>query len=149
MDQPIRMAGGNVFRRALSKLPFVGDALNIGVELFNPSEPDPIQKMKNALFVSGGGAAASFLTGGADAIPAFMELAGVVGEDFGAPKGPKAVNDAISKAPAYNVEHYLRLAAYGGRHAPTEEILKKAGHPGGFIADVDRPRPGGLIMPSF
>jgi len=149
MDQPIRMAGGNVFKKALSKLPFVGDALNIGVELFNPSEPDPIQKMKNALFVSGGGAAASLLTGGADAIPAFMELAGVVGEDFGAPKGPKAVNDAISKAPAFNVEHYLRLAAYGGRHEPTEEILMKAGHPGGFIADVDRPRPGGLIMPSF
>ena len=143
------MAGGSGFKKALSKLPFVGDALNIGVELFNPSEPDPIQKMKNALFVSGGGAAASLLTGGADAIPAFMELAGVVGEDFGAPKGPKAVNDAISKAPAFNVEHYLRLAAYGGRHEPTEEILKKAGHPGAFIADVDRPRPGGLIMPSF
>ena len=150
MDQPVRMAGGSVFKKALNKLPFVGDALDIGVELFNPSEPDPIQKMKNALFVSGGGAAASLLTGGADAIPAFMELAGVVGEDFGAPKGPKAVNDAISKAPKYNVEHYLRLAAYGGRHAPTEEILKKAGHPGGFTDQSEMPTgPGTLVMPRF
>ena len=150
MDQPIRMAGGSVFKKALSKLPFVGDALNIGVELFNPSEPDPIQKMKNALFVSGGGAAASLLTGGADAIPAFMELAGVVGEDFGAPKGPKAVNDAISKAPAYNVEHYLRLAAYGGRHKPTEEILKKAGYSGDFNDLSEMPTGlGTLVMPRF
>ena len=150
MDQPIRMAGGSVFKKALSKLPFVGDALNIGVELFNPSEPDPIQKMKNALFVSGGGFAASYLTGGADAIPAFMELAGVVGEDYGAPKGPKAVNDAISKAPLYNVEHYLRLAAYGGRHEPTEKILKKAGHPGGFTDQSEMPTGlGTLVMPRF
>ena len=150
MDQPIRMAGGSPFKKALKGLPFVGDAMNIGFELFNPSEPDLLQKMKNALFVSGGGAAASFLTGGADAIPAFVELAGVLGEDFGAPKGPKAVNDAISKAPAYNVEHYLRLAAYGGRHAPTEEILKKAGHPGGFTDQSEMPTGlGTLVMPRF
>ena len=147
MDQPIRMAGSGAFKKALGELPFVGDLINVGVELFNPSEPDQIQKMKNALFVSGGGAAASLLTGGADAIPAFMELAGVVGEDFGAPKGPKAVNDAISKAPAYNVEHYLRLAAYGGRHAPTEEILKKAGHQGGFTDQTTGL--GTLVMPRF
>ena len=150
MDQPIRMAGGGPFKKVLSGLPFVGDAMNIGFELFNPSEPDLLQKMKNALFVSGGGAAASFLTGGADAIPAFVELAGVLGEDFGAPKGPKAVNDAISKAPAYNVEHYLRLAAYGGRHAPTEEILKKAGHPGGFTDQSEMPTGlSTLVMPRF
>ena len=150
MDQPIRMAGGSVFKKALGKLPFVGDALNIGVELYNPSEPDLLQRMKNALFVSGGGAAASFLTGGADAIPAFAELAGVVGEDFGAPKGPKAVNDAISKAPLYNVEHYLRLAAYGGRHEPTEKILKKAGHPGGFTDQSEMPTGlSTLVMPRF
>ena len=42
MDQPIRLAGGGAFKKALSKLPFVGDALNIGVELYNPDEPDPI-----------------------------------------------------------------------------------------------------------
>ena len=150
MDQPIRMAGSGAFKKALGELPFVGDLINVGVELFNPSETDPIQKMKNALFVSGGGAAASLLTGGADAIPAFMELAGVVGEDFGAPKGPKAVNDAISKAPLYNVEHYLRLAAYGGRHEPTEEILKKAGHPGGFTDQSEMPTGlGTLVMPRF
>ena len=150
MDQPIRMAGSGAFKKALGGLPFVGDLINFGLEAFNPNEPDRIQKMKNALFVSGGGAAASFFTGGADAIPAFMELAGVVGEDFGAPKGPKAVNDAISKAPLYNVEHYLRLAAYGGRHEPTEEILKKAGHPGGFTDQSEMPTGlGTLVMPRF
>ena len=150
MDQPIRMAGSGAFKKALGGLPFVGDLINFGLEAFNPNEPDPIQRAKNALFVSGGGFAASYLTGGADAIPAFMELAGVVGEDYGAPKGPKAVNDAISKAPLYNVEHYLRLAAYGGRHEPTEKILKKAGHPGGFTDQSEMPTGlGTLVMPRF
>ena len=150
MDQPIRMAGSGAFKKAIGALPFLGDAFNAALEIYNPDEPDPIQKAKNVLFVSGGGAAASYLTGGADAIPAFMELAGVVGEKYGYPKGPKAVNDAISKAPAFNVEHYLRLAAYGGRHEPTEEILKKAGHPGGFTDQSEMPTGlGTLVMPRF
>jgi|TARA_R100001460_G_scaffold19953_1_gene41375 hypothetical protein len=143
------MAGGGKFRKFLSKLPFAGDIINVGLELANPQEKDIIQKLKNAAFVGGGGLVASGLTGGADAIPAFMELAGVLGEDFGAPKGPKAVNDAFTKAPALNIEHYLRLAAYGGRHKPTEEILEAAGHPGGFKRQIDIPRPSGLIMPRF
>ena len=157
MDQPIRMAGGGALKKAAVAVPFFGDLINAAIEIYNPDEPDPIQKAKNVLFVSGGGFGASYLTGGADAIPAFMEVAGNIGEKYGAPKGPKAVNDAISKAPMYNVEHYLRLAAYGGRHEPTEEILKKAGHPGGFT-DFSEMFPdqskmptglGTLVMPSF
>ena len=150
MDQPIRMAGGGALKKAAVAVPFFGDLINAAIEIYNPDEPDPIQKAKNVLFVSGGGFGASYLTGGADAIPAFMEVAGNIGEKYGAPKGPKAVNDAISKAPMYNVEHYLRLAAYGGRHTPTEEILKKAGHPGGFTDQSEMPTGlGTLVMPRF
>ena len=56
-------------------IPILGDAMNYGTELNDPAEPSRRQRELNALLVGGGGALASVLTGGMDAIPVGIEIA--------------------------------------------------------------------------
>ena len=108
----VRMAGGNPsFRkRFLKALPYVGDLINFGAYLVDSNEPSPEQRLRNALIIGGGGALASLATGGLDAIPALMELAGDFGEALDVKKTP--VDPAFQAAPILNVENYLREYSY-------------------------------------
>jgi len=55
-------------------IPIALDAMNYGTELLDPAEPSRRQRELNALLVGGGGALASVLTGGIDAIPVGIEI---------------------------------------------------------------------------
>lgn len=126
-----RMAGEpTVLKKILNATPFLGDAYVVGSELFNPDEPDPLQRIRNAVIVGGGGLAASALTGGLDAIPQGLELLGIAGQAF-EDRGwdvpdPPVLHDLVKAAPAFNVEHFLRKFAYGGNHPPTDAYLREA-----------------------
>ena len=132
MESAPRLAAGrNVLKRIIRGLPFVGDAIVFGVELANPDEADPMQRVRNAVVVGGGGLAASALTGGYDFVPVLAEIAGdaiqnhedKTGENF--PEVPVAT-DLLKAAPAYNVEHHLRKISYGGIHPESDAVLRKA-----------------------
>lgn len=131
----------SIVKKVVKAVPFVGDAAVAVMEAVPQSavggpdfvrglfseEKDPGQRFLNTVIQGGGGAAASVVTGGADAVPALVELTGYLGEGLGAPKGPKALNDAVGCAPMLNVEHHLRNASYGGNHEATKEIIRLAG----------------------
>tara|TARA_R100000005_G_C4955623_1_gene174287 strand:- start:144 stop:617 length:474 start_codon:yes stop_codon:yes gene_type:complete len=108
----IRMAGavGPGFAKIIKAVPYVGDVVNFGGELMNPNEPDPRQKVSNALSVGLGGAMASTATGGLDFIPAVLQVLGELGEEYGYPKTP--LDPVFQAAPAFNPENYLREASY-------------------------------------
>jgi|TARA_R110000787_G_scaffold22799_1_gene65852 hypothetical protein len=156
----LRLAGS-----LLRATPFIGDGLVALTELIPQSdsqgvlkplfstEPDAMQRVKNAAIIGGGGALASAGTLGLDAIPALAEFAGTLGEGLGAPKGPETINESVGCAPALNVEHYLRSVAYGTNHKASNQAIRKAGERcNQFLTKtVDeaaaRPRFGGLVMP--
>jgi hypothetical protein len=127
MENPakvVRMAGTNpgLLRRFASKLPFIGDAINFGAYLIDSKEPSLEQRVRNAVLVGGGGAAASALTGGLDAVPALVELFGDLGQELNVKKTP--VDPVFQVASPLNVENYLREYAYSmdpNRQIPESE----------------------------
>ena len=88
-------------------IPILGDAMNYGVELNDPSEPSRRQRELNALLVGGGGALASVLTGGMDAIPVGIEIAHDQFVNAGV-----TPEEEINVGKLLNVENYLRELSY-------------------------------------
>ena len=88
-------------------IPILGDALNYGTELNDSSEPSRRQRELNALLVGGGGALASVLTGGMDAIPVLAEIAH--DETVKAGLTPE---QKVNVGKLLNVENYLRELSY-------------------------------------
>lgn len=88
-------------------IPLLFDALNYGAELTDPSEPSRQQRELNALLVGGGGAVASLLTGGLDAIPGYAQVATEVGQDAGI-----VPEEELNVGKLLNVENYLRELSY-------------------------------------
>ena len=129
----------------LKKLAGAADAQAIGFDLNSP-EPDPVQRFKNAVIVGGGGIAASAATGGLDVIPFAVELYNEMAKQNDWPRGPREVQDALDSAPLFNPENYLRLAAYGGDHTETKQILTDAMEAQGRV-QARIPRAGGLMIP--
>jgi len=58
----------------------------------------------------------------------------------------REVQDALDSAPLFNPENYLRLAAYGGDHTETKQILTDAMEAQGRV-QARIPRAGGLMIP--
>ncbi len=88
-------------------IPIIGDAMNYGTELVDPSEPSRRQRELNALLVGGGGALASVLTGGMDAIPVGIEVAHHQLVNAGV-----TPEEEINVGKLLNVENYLRELSY-------------------------------------
>ena len=88
-------------------VPILGDVMNYGTELLDPSEPSQRQRELNALLVGGGGALASVLTGGLDAIPVIAEIA----HDQGVKDG-LTPEEEVNIGKLLNVENYLRELSY-------------------------------------
>jgi len=158
MSDEIRLAGRNpAFRRALVKtIPYLGDAFAAGIELFNAKESDPIQRLKNAAVVGGGGALASTATSGMDFIPQVLEAVGKYAADREATGEMEFVDpypglhQLIKAAPAFNPENYLRNLAYGGEHPESQEAIEKGFEEAGVLLEGSRKagaRPATLIMP--
>ena len=159
MSDEIRLAGKSpAFRRALMKsIPFLGDAYAAGLELFNPNESDPIQKLKNAAVVGGGGGLVSYATFGADFIPQVLDAIGSYAADREATGEVEFVDpypglhQLIKAAPAFNPENYLRNLAYGGEHPESQEAIEKGFEEAGVLLEKTRKagaRPATLITPS-
>mgnify|MGYP003138856193 CR=1 FL=1 len=88
-------------------IPLAFDAINYGTELTDPAEPSRQQRELNALLVGGGGAVASLLTGGLDAVPAYAQLATDINQEAGiVPK------EELNVGRLLNVENYLRELSY-------------------------------------
>jgi hypothetical protein len=106
-----RLAGSPEFRkRFVRSLPLIGDIANFESYLRDPSEPSLEQRVRNAVLIGGGGALASVLTGGWDALPALLQAFGEAGEAANLKKTP--INPVFEAAPVVNVENYLQEYAY-------------------------------------
>lgn len=88
-------------------IPILGDAMNYGVELNDPTEPSRRQRELNALLVGGGGTLASVLTGGWDFLPVLAEVA----HDKGVKTGVTP-EEEVNVGKLLNVENYLRELSY-------------------------------------
>jgi len=115
MENPakvVRMAGTNpgLLRKFGRALPFIGDASNFVGYLLDSQEPSLEQRIRNAVIIGGGGAAASVLTGGLDAIPAYVQLAGELGQTYNVRKTP--IDPVFQVAPVFDPNNYLREYAY-------------------------------------
>lgn len=144
----IRMAGevGKYIKR--NPLAAGGDTFAAVSELMNPDEPDPIKRGILAVGVPVLGTAASVATGGFDAIPQLMELAGTVGQGAGFPDTQETRN-MYGCAPLLNTDNYARLLL-GASNSPA--IKQKLGRAREFCGEAikdaaRRPRAGGLVMP--
>ena len=88
-------------------IPIALDAMNYGAELLDPAEPSRRQRELNALLVGGGGALASVLTGGLDALPVAVEVT----HDDTVQAG-LTPEEKINVGKLLNVENYLRELSY-------------------------------------
>jgi hypothetical protein len=111
-EKVVRMAGTNpgLLRKFGRALPFIGDASNFVGYLLDSQEPSLEQRIRNAVIIGGGGALASVLTGGLDAIPAYVQLAGNLGQTYNVRKTP--INPVFEVAPVFDPNNYLREYAY-------------------------------------
>ena len=92
-------------------MPIIGDALSVGFELINPTEPDLLQKVQNAAIIGGAGLGVTAATGGLDAIPQFIDI---ISRQTGI-QGPEKLQQLQRCMTAVSPNRHLEEVAYSGK----------------------------------
>ena len=105
-----RFAGSRVIRA----LPFIGDIAGAGLELMDPTESAQ-KNIKDALILGGGGLAASFATGGLDAVPSLANFAVDAAASVTGSKDLKKLGDKLDYVDPMSYLQYVSDAAHYGK----------------------------------